>query len=140
MRVAISKRPVLLWNFDEIYEDVFHSDTESAMKASRDLCVELLFLFDRAAGVERDLDKDAVLRAFHAKLIFVSYQAAPRMFRDHLEPIILWNFQDLHHRLVDNIPDPSAIFLWLSLDEIDSHERHLIFPCLEAPALLLLLP
>jgi hypothetical protein len=134
LRVAISKRPVLFWNFDEIYKDVFHSDIESAMKVSRDFCVELLFLLDRAAGVERDLDEDAVLCAFHAKIIFVGYQAPPRMFGDHLEPIILWNFQDLHHRLVDNVPDLSAIFLWLSLDEIDSHERHLIFPRLEAPA------
>jgi hypothetical protein len=49
---------------------------------------------------------------------------------DHLEAVVLWRFENVDRRLIDDIADSPSVFLWLTSDQIDACEWHSIAPVL----------
>ena len=121
---SIPERPILFLNLYEIDEYVLGTKPQSGMESVGHGLVERFLLLDGSTGVERQLDKDAILSASNAKIVFVGDQRADRMLGDDLETVVLGRFQGLDHRLIDDVADRATIFGGLSLDEINACERH----------------
>ena len=60
----------------------------------------------------------------HAEVISIKDQLIFRMLRKNLKAIILRDVEDIEQRLIDDLADLCAIFLWLTFEHIDPNKRH----------------
>src|ERR1700728_2882718 len=107
---AVAERPILFADFDQIDQDVFPAKLQFLMEAIRYRLVKALLGLERAAGVEGDLQKDAVVRPLDVQVRAVELQTRPVMFGDHCKAIVLGDAERIHHRAVHDLSDSLAVF------------------------------
>jgi hypothetical protein len=65
--------------------------------------VKGFFLLDGSTYVKRQLDKDTILSAPDAKIVFVSDVGVSGMLGDNLKSVTPGRLEDIDHRLIDNV-------------------------------------
>jgi hypothetical protein len=107
--LAVTERPIFLWDFDKVHEDVFLANPHSFVETVRECFVEALFQFGGTAAIQCDLKDDAVVRPMDAEILSIEWQARLCVFRDYLKSVIFRNIENVHQGLVKDIADLSTV-------------------------------
>jgi hypothetical protein len=124
LRDAVAEGPVFLGYFDEVDDDVFAAQFEPFVQSVGDGFVEGFLELDGAAGVERDLDDDAVGRARDVEISRVGDEVLRGVLGDDLKAVVLGDIQGGAHGVVDDVTDGAAVVGGFSFNEIDAGEGH----------------
>src|SRR2546430_9449455 len=87
--------------------------------------VKGLFLVNSSTDVECQLNKNAILCAPNAQIIFVGDEIANWILGNDLETVVLRCIQNADHHFIDDVTYGTTICGGLSLDHVDSTERHI---------------
>jgi len=68
------------------------------------------FLLNGSTYVKRQLDKDTILGAPDAKIVFISDLGVSGMLANDLKSVAPGRLENIDHRLIDNVAQGAAIF------------------------------
>jgi hypothetical protein len=92
----MTKRPVLLWNFDKVDEDIFPPHLDGLVQSVSDSPVKVPLELKAVATTECDLNEDTVICSMNPKIVAGKWHLLHRMLADDLKPIVIRNIQDSH--------------------------------------------
>src|SRR5580700_8817131 len=99
---AVTERPILFFDFNQINEDVFTPKPNRGVQAVGDRLVERLFLFRVPSFTPGDLDDHEVVGAIDIDVIGVKKKAIGIVLTNDLETVIFGD-ADPHQRLIHDL-------------------------------------
>lgn len=111
LRLAVTKGPILLRDFNEVDEHIFHANLDSFVETVRQRFVEALLQLSGTAAIQCDLKADAIVRPVDAEILSIERQTRLRVFRDDLKSVMFRNIENIHQGLVKDVADSSTVLL-----------------------------
>src|SRR5258708_27113974 len=106
---SVAEGPILFLNFHQVDQDVFSAKFQFLIKPIRHSRIKALLGLERAAGVQRDLQENAVVRALDAQVGAVELQTRSVMFGDHLKSVVLGDAERIGHCAIHDLSNLLAI-------------------------------
>jgi len=99
----VPEGPILFWNLYEIDKYIFGTKPQSRMESVGYGLVKGFLLLNGSTYVKRQLDKDTILGAPDAKIVFVSDVGVSGMLGNDLKSVAPGCLEDIDHCLIDNV-------------------------------------